>query len=1015
MDRKCGLPALSPHEAQVQRFPCQAMWEAGVGLCALPRHLWCWVAQYFDVGDSGATQLCSSWLLASFEVEALWHHHVVMKDFAKPASGPDFSWMYPFGPALQVERCIDWRRLLRLNMKGRRDNCAIWVRIIDLDVRVPIPPNSENEFQALTEELHSVVSIQTAKHRLPLEDELGMPVDLDCPTSPGGSPGEVWPMRLREMQWGGRPGPVLHEGSALAGSRVMLEIALPGSSGWPLPPRMIDSSAFRLPKSMQKRHLSSSSSSGLGHWLPAGAFCSATHLSYALASTPSAATHAPSEPSENTALLRIISLLMPRELWITLDLGMTLGGLFQELARTLRRESLLLADISRPIQFKLVDTSRQATAATLPETTPLREMFWARSETVHVEVESSTSKGMALSTARQAPTLGNKVEDASPGRRNALVLCVRREAAFMEAPALATDRAARQLMELPPSFGSGLGWCRQLSEPPFQDSWSRQASETPSDLFGPSMLRQASEPAPAAASRQAPVREEASHAQGLAAERSGSGRCSPVSERVLGLGHPGDTALDFPEEIMRQSGAAGTYTEEVVPSSSSRESAWERIVPHYPPRLLPRTLRTRQFEFHPTMPELMLVGDKKGSVNILDCESDEVHPSLAVGICPLLGLVWMKHHTQHAVCGTSHAGKIMFLKYDTNARITEPALSCTQTVEAFPKLSSLSANCTDDFLLASGISPNVAIYDIQTGKVLHRAHGVHEHFINISRFCHNSPHIFATASFDHTCKVWDLRQPLTHDRPLKTLNTGGHNVMCVFSPDDRRVLCSGVDTRLMQFEVPSWRQTPETFPLRSPVHRERYRRSTYLGDSWHFVTAATEESHMHLLSADGRKLGVVDFRGVVRHWSDKGKLQDPFRSQRAPRDPARDSPGNCLGQVPRLAGSLQAHIAGRRYGLSPWPFGHVGLHAPMARGVGGDWECHKVRGGQSVRPQLVQGAVQLDDADPNGGSTRKNHEFVQSIRTHPTIKTRVGVLLSLTQGEQSYVALVDLDPRAIEH
>ena len=30
-------------------------------------------------------------------------------------------------------------------------------------------------------------------------------------------------------------------------------------------------------------------------------------------------------------------------------------------------------------------------------------------------------------------------------------------------------------------------------------------------------------------------------------------------------------------------------------------------------------------------------------------------------------------------------------------------------------------------------------------------------------------------------------------------------------------------------------------------------------------------------------------------------------------------------------------------------------------------------------------------------STRNNHEFVQSIRAHPTIKTRVGALLSLTQ------------------
>jgi hypothetical protein len=41
---------------------------------------------------------------------------------------------------------------------------------------------------------------------------------------------------------------------------------------------------------------------------------------------------------------------------------------------------------------------------------------------------------------------------------------------------------------------------------------------------------------------------------------------------------------------------------------------------------------------------------------------------------------------------------------------------------------------------------------------------VHSHFINITRFANRSPHIFATASFDHSCKVWDLRQPLLRDQ-----------------------------------------------------------------------------------------------------------------------------------------------------------------------------------------------------------------------------------------------------------
>jgi hypothetical protein len=501
------------------------------------------------------------------------------------------------------------------------------------------------------------------------------------------------------------------------------------------------------------------------------------------------------------------------------------------------------------------------------------------------------------------------------------------------------------------------------------------------------------------------------------------------ADRVLLSGHPGDTALELPAEDSSVDGTEPEHFLGVAGAGGRHKKSWERIVPHYAPRLLPRTLRARQFEFHPSLPDLLLMGDKRGMVNVLDTEADEVHPGLLVGNCPLLGLVWMRHHPQYAVCGASHTGKIIFLKYDPQAKITEPALQRLRTAEGFPKLSSLSANCTDDFLLASGISPNIAIYDVQTGKVLTRAHGVHEHFINISRFCHTSPHVFATASWDHTCKVWDLRQALVADKPLKTVNTGGHNVMCVFSPDDRHVLCSGVDTRILQFEVRSWRQTPAQFPLRDPVHRERYRRSTYLADSRHFVTAATEESHMHLVGVDGQKHGVVDFRGVIQEWSQQGQGQGgatgfPVNHNSGAGlnagSAAFDGTGAtvqevaagvampfCL-QVPRLAAQLESRLLTSR---APW------LFSPR-RGSGPNLQACR-SGKQEIRssahhPHLVQGSVQLDDADPEGGSSRNNHEFVQSIRSHPTVKNRVGVLLSLTQGEQSYVSLVDLDPQVLK-
>lgn len=171
--------------------------------------------------------------------------------------------------------------------------------------------------------------------------------------------------------------------------------------------------------------------------------------------------------------------------------------------------------------------------------------------------------------------------------------------------------------------------------------------------------------------------------------------------------------------------------------------------------------------------------------------------------------------------------------------------------------------------------------------------------------------------------------------------------MCVFDPEDRHLLCSGVDTRLRQYEVPTWNETPTSFPLRPPLHRERYRRATYLAGGRYIATAATEESHMHLLTTEGGNLGVLDFKGV-------------------------------LERLPQA--SLLAAAAQRR----PLP---------------------------SRRQRLVSGTVRLTDEESSGAG---DHEFVQSLRTHPLIKNRIGVLLSRTQSDQSYVAMVDIDPNYLD-
>merc|ERR1740117_208611 len=102
--------------------------------------------------------------------------------------------------------------------------------------------------------------------------------------------------------------------------------------------------------------------------------------------------------------------------------------------------------------------------------------------------------------------------------------------------------------------------------------------------------------------------------------------------------------------------------------------------------------------------------------------------------------------------------------------------------------------------------------------------------------------------------------------------------MCCFSPDDRHVLCSGVDTALQQFSL-DWRMDGSRqilpprpdgnvgshFPLPALNSDTNYRRSLYLADGSLIATAATNESMLRLYTAAAphRHRGRIDFRHVL--------------------------------------------------------------------------------------------------------------------------------------------------------
>ncbi|KYK69986.1 WD domain, G-beta repeat-containing protein [Toxoplasma gondii TgCatPRC2] len=223
------------------------------------------------------------------------------------------------------------------------------------------------------------------------------------------------------------------------------------------------------------------------------------------------------------------------------------------------------------------------------------------------------------------------------------------------------------------------------------------------------------------------------------------------------------------------------------------------------------------------------------------------------------------------------------------------------------QLSSLSVSCTDDFLLLSGFSTNLSLYDVATGQRLGALQRLHTGSINTVRFSSSSPHVFATASFDQTCKVWDLRQriglsaarPTAFDAfeeepgrrypqrpwqafrprawgasggdsatavPVQTFSTGSPNVMCAFSDDGLWVLCSGVDTVLRQYALRGCKAVPDRFELPSARANAatNFRRSFYLRGSRRFVTAGTEESCVRIFDVQsGANLGNISFEGLL--------------------------------------------------------------------------------------------------------------------------------------------------------
>jgi WD40 repeat protein len=182
----------------------------------------------------------------------------------------------------------------------------------------------------------------------------------------------------------------------------------------------------------------------------------------------------------------------------------------------------------------------------------------------------------------------------------------------------------------------------------------------------------------------------------------------------------------------------------------------------------------RQFEYHPRYQDVILFGTQDARVGILSTESEQVTPLGVFGkdqFDPILGLCWFRTDDSKFVVGSSHG----YLKCGVFSRdeADPTATPITHRYGSFSHLSSVHINSCDTYLLASGTSKDVAIFDLHTGQAVVDIRGIHADSINISRFANQSPHLFATCSFDSTIKLWWVLQ-----KSISLLNFVLDNMLC---------------------------------------------------------------------------------------------------------------------------------------------------------------------------------------------------------------------------------------------
>lgn len=269
-----------------------------------------------------------------------------------------------------------------------------------------------------------------------------------------------------------------------------------------------------------------------------------------------------------------------------------------------------------------------------------------------------------------------------------------------------------------------------------------------------------------------------------------------------------------------------------------------------------KMFRPRQFEYHPTNPSLMVFGTLDGELLVINHESQKLVGYLpSVGtLDSIIGLCWLKKYPSKLIAGSDNGSLQLYDICQMPSTVIDRYSSMDisrNTFDEFEQLTSVHINSTDEYFLASGFSKHVALYDISSGKRLQILKDLHQEHINVVKFAHYSPSIFATASFDRDVKMWDLRQGMK--QPCFTATSLRGNVMACFSPDDHYLLTSAIDNEVKQLLAVDGRLHTE-FHIAPTGSSQNYTRSYYMNGKDYIISGSCEENSVRICCAQtGRR------------------------------------------------------------------------------------------------------------------------------------------------------------------